>query len=271
MEMSSAKQPIGFYDSGLGGISVLAEAMKLMPNERFIYYADSANAPYGEKSHEEIKRHAALSAAFLVRHGCKAIVVACNTATSVAINLLRDRLNIPVIGMEPALKPAIEKLDAKNILVLATQVTLSEKKFANLLERFEDKASINTMPCPRLAELIEKNDPSSPVIRSYIKEIITPEIISRSKVIVLGCTHYILVRDIIEELAPSKIIIDGNYGTVVHLMNSLYKRNQLVTKPCFSNNRVIFYSSSADESIIVKCHNILDHQMEVRQLPLNAG
>ena len=142
--MENRKKPIGFFDSGVGGISVLREAVKLMPNENFIYFGDSLNAPYGTKPIEEVQALSVKNAEMLIEKGVKAIVIACNTATSVAAEILRDKYpDIPVVGVEPALKPALMYKENPKVLVMATDVTLRERKFNTLLEKYRNLGLTN--------------------------------------------------------------------------------------------------------------------------------
>ena len=155
--MSTDNRPIGVLDSGLGGISVLRELVKLMPGENFIYYGDSANAPYGTRIPEEVIDLTKKDVEFLLERGAKAIVVACNTATSVAIKELRAAYEevLPVIGIEPALKPAVKAKEHSKVVVMATPMTLSQTKFNSMMHIYEDDANIIKMPCPGLVEYIE--------------------------------------------------------------------------------------------------------------------
>ena len=147
--------PIGVFDSGVGGISVLKELVSLMPNENFIYFGDSKNAPYGTKSFDEIEKLTVENAKYLKNKGCKAIVIACNTATSAGGKAVREMLDIPVIGIEPALKPAALMCEHPKVAVMATPLTLKLEKFANLMEKFDDNAVIYTVECPEIVGFVE--------------------------------------------------------------------------------------------------------------------
>ena len=166
--MSTDNRPIGVLDSGLGGISVLRELVKLMPGEDFIYYGDSANAPYGTRTPEEVIDLTKKDVEFLLERGAKAIVVACNTATSVAIKELRAAYEeiLPVIGIEPALKPAVKAKEHSKVVVMATPMTLSQTKFNSMMHIYEDDANIIKMPCPGLVEYIESGVLDGPVLDS---------------------------------------------------------------------------------------------------------
>ena len=149
--------PIGVFDSGVGGISVLRELVAQMPNENYIFFGDSKNAPYGTKTLEEVQQLTCADAEYLLSRGVKALVVACNTATSAAIRILREKYaDMPVIGIEPALKPAVRAGGHPRVLVMATPMTLREEKFHALMQRFESDAEILRLPCPGLVEYVEQ-------------------------------------------------------------------------------------------------------------------
>ncbi|MHB1315494.1 MAG: glutamate racemase [Christensenellales bacterium] len=220
--------PIGFFDSGLGGISVLKKALEVLPTENYIYYGDNANAPYGSKTNEEIFRLAMDGAAFLVDKGVKAFVVACNTATSVAINEIRRIYELPVISMEPAVKPALACLQGGKALVMATPSTLSQDRYRRLLTRLDCEKDVVNLPCKELAGMIEKGDFSSG-LDEYLKELLS-SVQAAVDVIVLGCTHYIFIADRIQKTAKEifgrqTACIDGNLGTVNQLKKTLENQN----------------------------------------------
>ena len=162
--------PIGFFDSGVGGLSVLKEAIKLMPNENYIYFGDSKNAPYGVKTVNEVKELTYKAVEFLLDKGAKAIVIACNTATSAAVAELRKSYpNIPLVGIEPAVKPAVQLKTGKSIIIMATPMTIKEKKFNNLISRFKADADIRPMPCAGLVEFIEAGKLHDDELKEYLK------------------------------------------------------------------------------------------------------
>lgn len=212
--MQKSNPPIGVFDSGVGGVSVLREIVRLMPNENYIYLGDSKNAPYGTKSHEEIFLHACDCAEYLVDKGIKALVIACNTATSVCIDALRQKYpHIPVVGIEPALKPAVKAKECSTVVVMATPLTLKETKFAKLFKDYESEANIIPLPCPGLMELVESGcthgEKAETFLRGCFAEIDTASV----DAVVLGCTHYPFVRDAIEAIVPNARIFDGGEGT----------------------------------------------------------
>jgi glutamate racemase len=242
----------------MGGISVLAETIKFMPEERYIYYGDSGNAPYGVKAPEEVNNLSKNICEFLIDRGVKAIVVACNTATSAAIKDLRNTYDIPIIGMEPALKPAVEKKPEGKIVVMATSMTLKEKKFSRLMDKYGQEADIVKLPCPKLVELVEEGilegERMEETIRECFKDIDKDEISS----VVLGCTHYIFLKDSIRNVLGDKIdIIDGNQGTARHLKNILEKKG-LLNKEKGEGVDLELYNSKRNPEIIDLSRKLLE-------------
>lgn len=208
------KLPIGVFDSGVGGISILKELVKLMPNENFIYFGDSANAPYGTKSLEQVADLVCQDAEYLCEKGVKALVVACNTATSVGIKLLRERYQgvMPVIGIEPALKPAVLSKEHPTVLVMATPMTLREEKFHNLMQRFMEQAEIVPLPCPGLMEFVERGELWGAALEEYLTKLFAPY--KKVDAVVLGCTHYPFVKEMIHKVIGSDVMLfDGGEGT----------------------------------------------------------
>lgn len=220
--------PIGVFDSGLGGLSVLAAIRRLLPGENLIYFGDSANAPYGEKSRQQVRALSTRICDSLVERGAKAIVVACNTATSAAIGDLRRRYDIPIVGMEPALKPAVEQTETGAVAVLATALTLRESKFQGLLEQFRTGRRIFSIPCPELVTLVESGvldgEEAEAAVAASLKGIDAEHLAA----VVLGCTHYVFLKPVFEKiLGAGPLVIDGNRGTVLHLKKLLEERRCL--------------------------------------------
>ncbi len=205
--------PIGVFDSGVGGISVLRELVKLMPEENYLYYGDSANAPYGDRPTEQVRELTLRVARDLVQRGVKALVVACNTATSAAVSLLRQTWpELIVIGIEPALKPAVEQFPTGRIGIMATQVTLREGKLAHQLERFP-QAAVSLIPAPGLVELIEQGHTQGREVESLLERVLSPYK-GKLDALVLGCTHYPFVKEAISHiLGPETLLFDGGEGT----------------------------------------------------------
>ena len=208
------KMPIGVFDSGLGGLSTLMELKKRLPSEDFIYYGDFANAPYGSKSAEDVRALAYECTRRLLERGVKALVIACNTATSAAAKQLREDFGfLPIIGAEPALKPAVLHKNGSRVLVLATEMTLSEEKFKNLCAQYSTAADIVPLACPGLADKVEMGitDPSE--LCPFLEELIRPAMSKRPDAVVLGCTHYPFVADAISRIVGQDVpLFDGNVG-----------------------------------------------------------
>ena len=218
-------RPIGVLDSGLGGVSVLRNMSALLPKEDFIYFGDDKNAPYGTKSEEEILRLAIDDTSFLLQKNVKAIVIACNTATSAAANHLRETLSVPVIGMEPALKPASLNRKEGVIGVMATPATLKQKKFRLLYEKYGDHAM--PIPCPGLMEFAEKGILSGEEIDVFLNKLLAPYRKYPLESVVLGCTHYVFLKAAISKALPGVILYDGNDGTARQLKRVLEEKNWL--------------------------------------------
>ncbi len=219
---------IGIFDSGMGGLSVLAQAKKLLPNEKYIYYGDSKNAPYGIKSKEEVIRLSIEICDYFANRNVKAIIVACNTATSAAVKVLRLKYDIPIIGMEPALKPAIENNQGGHIAVMATPMTLREEKFNKLLERIETSTKIYKVPAPKVVELVEQGITVGGQVDKVVEEYFLGIKLSTIESVVLGCTHFVFIKSSISKVLNKKIqFYDGNYGTIMQLKRRLEKNNLL--------------------------------------------
>lgn len=219
---------IGFFDSGIGGITVLHEALKLLPDEDYIYYADTDNAPYGTRDKNEVRRLVHNAVDFIVRQGVKAVVIACNTATSAAVEDLRAVYSIPIIGMEPAVKPAVERCDRahKRVIVAATPLTLKEEKLKNLIDRVDNEHIVDLLPLPGLVQFAERYEFSGEGVTGYLREEFSRFDLQQYGTVVLGCTHFIYYRNIMNSIFPSHVdIIDGNRGTVNNLARILEERN----------------------------------------------
>lgn len=207
---------IGFFDSGVGGVSVLHEAVKLLPNEHFLFYGDNLHAPYGPRPLEEIRALSAAGIDVLLSRDVKAIVIACNTATSAYAETLRAaHPELPIVGMEPALKPAHFARHGGKVIVLATAATLRLEKFKRLMRLYGDDAI--TVVGQGLVELVESGRTHSPEASSQVKALLSPYRDMQIDAIVLGCTHYPFLRDAIQGLFPQAGIFDGLGGTAMRL------------------------------------------------------
>ncbi len=242
--MNDNSRPIGVFDSGLGGITVLAELKKCMPYENFIYFGDSKNAPYGTKNEDEILKCSENAVEKLIDKGTKAIVIACNTATSVAARSLRGKFTLPIIGIEPAVKPAAMNHRGGKILVMATPVTLKNDKFIYLMKSYSEISEIIPLPCPSLVEIIEKGIICGEEIDDYLSNIFSNIDCSSINAIVLGCTHYPYIKNSIKKHFSSNIdIIDGGYGTAMETKRRLCDENMLNSQ---SDDGYIEFISSKD-------------------------
>ncbi len=225
----SYSKPIGVFDSGLGGISVLKALVRELRSEDFIYLADKHNAPYGAKTDEEIVHLTQVNAKKLISLDCKALVIACNTATSVAASILRAELDIPVIGLEPAILPAALKHPNGKILVLATPVTLTHDKFRLLLLKI-GKEKFTCIQAPYLVEFVESGMKNREDAVSYLKSIFAPYRNLKFDACVLGCTHFpFLKEEIVLALGYHIEFFDGAFGAARYLKNTLQRKNLLNT------------------------------------------
>lgn len=228
--MHTKEEYIAVFDSGLGGISVLRELVRLMPNEKYLYFGDSANAPYGNRSTAQVKELTVTAAENLLSRGVKALVVACNTATAAAINDLRARHpDTVIIGIEPAVKVAADLCGGGHVGVMATEVTLREEKFNHLLERFPH-LSVSAIHAPDLVELIE-NGAADEELETYLQPILAP-FAGKLDAVVLGCTHYPFAAGVIRKLLGENTkILDGGAGTAHHTKRRLEEEGLLYEGP----------------------------------------
>ena len=236
---------IGILDSGVGGISVLRTAVQLLPNENFIYYGDNKNAPYGPKSLEEIRSLSAHAIDHLLDQQVKALVIACNTITSAYASILREKVDLPVIGMEPAVKPASLARGDSKVLALATRATLSLEKFSRLMESYGE--GVIPVEGVGLVELVEAGKADSPEMAQTLHALLAPYLSLKIDAIVLGCTHYPFLRRQIEALIPGAKIFDGREGTVRQLQRRLAETGRLTRQN--TPGSVRFETSGDDETL----------------------
>ncbi|MBT8036859.1 MAG: glutamate racemase [Verrucomicrobiae bacterium] len=214
--------PIGILDSGLGGLSVLNEIHKVLPNENIVYFGDSAWCPYGSRHGDEIQDRVFKVTDFLMEHGCKMIVVACNSATIAAVEALRATYPLPFVGMEPAVKPATMITQSGTVGVLATEASLAGEKFHRLVSDHASEIKVITRPCPRFVDLVEAGDLTSDRARTIVEEETLPLIEAGADVLVLGCTHYPFLRPLIEQVAGPDIgIIDTGEAVAQRVASQL--------------------------------------------------
>ena len=206
----NAANPIGVFDSGVGGLSVLHEIRRTLPGEDLLYVADSGHAPYGDKPQQFIEARSIQITEFLVSRQVKAIVVACNTATGAAVTTLRSRFSMPIIAMEPAVKPAAENTQSGVIGVMATSRTLVSDNFVKLFARYGEDAQILGQACPGLVEQVEAGDLSGDKTRLLLEGYVLPLLERGADTIVLGCTHYPFLAPLIQDIAgPEVAVIDS--------------------------------------------------------------
>ena len=254
--MDSKSRPIAVFDSGVGGISVLRELVRLMPQENFLYFGDSANAPYGTKTTQQVRQRTLEVARMLVQRGAKALVVACNTATAAAIDVLRQTYpDMVIVGIEPALKLAADRFPTGRIGVMATNVTLREEKFHHQAERFPD-AKILQIPAPGLVELIESGQAKGERTRAFL-EALLGEYVGKLDAMVLGCTHYPFAAELIGSiLGPETVLLDGGAGTARQTMRCLAAAGLLHT----GSGSVRIENSSGDEKLLSLSWELLEQE-----------
>jgi glutamate racemase len=241
----NASGPIGVFDSGVGGISVLKHIRALMPHEDLLYVADSKFAPYGNKTPEFIRERTDAIASFLIEKGAKALVVACNTATAAAAEYLRGRYALPIIAMEPAVKPAAQATKTGVIGVLATSGTLQSAQFAALLEHYGQNVQVVTQACHGLVECIERGDLAVAETEALLRRYVQPLLEANADTIVLGCTHYPFVRHSIESLLGGQgTLIDTGDAVARHLKSRLENLHLITSKSAMGH--VEFWSNSPD-------------------------
>lgn len=256
--MNIKNSPIGFLDSGVGGLSVLKEAVSLMPNENYIYFGDSRNAPYGTKKLEDVKQLTFKDVEFLLEKNVKAIVVACNTATSAAIEDLRNKYtDIPIIGIEPALKPAVKLRKVGSVIIMATPMTLREKKFKQLMYKYQDECDIVSMPCPELVEFVESGILEGSELEEYLKNKFKDYKQNDIAAIVLGCTHFPFIKETLSKVVGTDIpLIDGGAGTSHELQRKLDEKGALTDSE--KRGTVEIYNSTNDMKVIDFCYNLIN-------------
>ena len=248
---------IAVFESGVGGISVLRHLRRILPDERFLYFGDSANAPYGSRPTEQIRELSLNAAEILFSQGCKALVVACNTATSAAIDTLRQKYPEKIIiGIEPALKPAVDRFPGGYIGVLATEVTLREEKFSRLLAHYGEKCQVIRLPAPGLVELIEQGKADSEEVESLLQKILAPHL-RKLDALVLGCTHYPFVVDALRRIVGETVtLFDGGEGTARETRRRLESAGLLRQ----GKGEVVWQNSSSDTRMNKLCQSLLERK-----------
>ena len=246
--MNKKHDYIAVFDSGVGGISVLRHLVRILPGERFVYYGDSANAPYGSRSTQEV-RALTLAAVdkLLAEYPLKALVIACNTATAAAVNDVRAaHPELIVVCIEPALKVAADHFPGGRVGVLATEVTLREEKFDTLLHRFDENVTISKIPAPGLVELVEHGKVDAPETEALLRKVLGPYL-GKLDAVVLGCTHYPFARNAIRRvLGDDVVLLDGGEGTARETRRRLEQAGLLEN----GGGEVILRNSSPDPDML---------------------
>ena len=256
--MSSKTDYIAVFDSGVGGVSVLRELVKLMPQERYLYFGDSANAPYGTRPTAEVRALTLAAAERLMARGCKALVVACNTATAAAIIDLRAKYpDKIIIGIEPALKVAADHFPGGEVGVMATPVTLREEKFDVLLHRFTDACTVHKIPAPGLVELVERGMAVSEESEALLRPLLLPYR-NRLAAVVLGCTHYPFAAPVIGKLLGGHTaLLDGGPGTARQTRRRLEAEGLLWDGP----GELLIENSSGSQEMVALCRTLLQEEI----------
>ncbi|MBI2724106.1 MAG: glutamate racemase [Chloroflexi bacterium] len=244
--MSDPSSPIGVFDSGAGGLAVLAEARRLLPGEEFIYFADSAFFPYGPRPAPEIRERADAVTRLLLERGAKIIVVACNTATSAAIQHLRDTFNVPFVGTEPALKPAAEQTLSGRVALLVTPGTARGAKLAALIDRYGAEVAVETVEAPGLAERVEAGALDDDDTRRLLQPLLARVRASGADVLALGCTHYAFLRPAVErEAGPGITVIEPAAAVARQVRRVLAARRLLNPR---AGGGAVRYLTSGDDA-----------------------
>ncbi len=256
-------KPIGVFDSGIGGLTVLKELTQILPHEDFIYFADSKNAPYGPRKISEIVDFSVRIIDFLLKMGCKAIVIACNTATAAAVNEMRSKYNVPIIGLEPAVKPACLKTLTGNVGVLATQGTFRGNHFKNTSEKYKDYVKIHLQVAKGLVELAENGVFEGDNVKDLMEKFILPMKDQNIDKLVLGCTHYPLFIDVIQSVAGKGVEILDSGEAVARRTKDLLMVNKIFNTN--ENTQKIRFYSTGDKKAIV---NVVSRLFKMDELHL---
>ena len=256
---------IGAFDSGVGGLSVLREMLRILPNENFIYVADQANVPYGKKTLEQVREFSERIVRFLLGKGAKIIVIPCNTATGAALDHLRKTFpEVPFVGMEPAVKPAAESSKTRKVGILATAGTFKSQRYGSLIDRFGQGIEVMENPCLGLVELIEGGKKDSEETQLFLQKVIDPMLKNEVDTLVLGCTHYPFVQPVLESILPKGIkIIDPAPAVARQVQRRLEKLELLAAK---EDGLVQFYTTGDVKNFKSQITKLIDNQGIVRGL-----
>ncbi len=262
---SSPVRTVGVFDSGVGGLSVLKAIRKKQPTIDFIYIADSGNAPYGSRSAEFIESRASHITNSLVDAGAQIIVVACNTATAIAVAKLRAKLTVPIVAMEPAIKPAVAHTKTGVIGVLATERTIESPSVARLCREFGQGVKILLQPCPGLVELVERGELSSDYTQEYLRKLIAPLIAQGADTLVLGCTHYVFLEPMIQHITGAKVhIIESSAAVARQTVRYLSHNKNL--EPGERTGQELFLTTGSPENAQTIFSKLWGSPVEVQAL-----
>jgi len=240
MPKAAADAPIGIFDSGIGGLSIAIEIARYLPNERIVYFADTAHVPYGPRDNQNIRELTAQAVEWLYRQGCKVAVVACNTASAFSLDHLREHYgdHFPIIGLVPALKPAILQTKTKKVAVLATPATFRGRLIQDVIENFAIPSDVNVLPviCLDLVPIVEAGKHMESICLQKLKEVLQPVVDENVDYLVLGCTHYPFLKAAIETVFPAQfILIDSGLAVARQTARILIKNELLASSPIDSN------------------------------------
>ena len=222
--LSTEYRPIGVFDSGVGGLSILQEIRRELPDEDILYFADSAHCPYGARSEQEIRDLTTHAVTFMTEKRCKLIAIACNTASATSLAYLRNTFSLPIVGLEPALKPATQLTRNKRVGVLATEVTLKAEPLRRLREQYGAGIVLVTAPCPGLVELVEAGVTEGCAVDELLAECLAPMNEAKIDTLVLGCTHYPFVGQAIAKLLPANVRVVDSGEAVARQVRHVLER-----------------------------------------------
>ena len=264
--MSHNNNPIGVFDSGVGGLSVFRQILTDLPGEMLLYMADSGCAPYGNKSADFVVQRSFTITEFLLEQGAKAVVVACNTATAASIAQLRARFDIPIIGIEPALKPAVAETRSGVVGILATSNTVRSDKFAALLDRHSEHTRVLVQPCPGLADCVERGELSGLRPRFLLERYLEPLLAHGADTLVLGCTHYPFLIPLIQRLTgPGIAILDPSPAVAQQLRRQLELGELLAESGAPGGER--YFTSGQPEQTLPVVSRLLGYPLTLEVLP----
>lgn len=262
--------PIGIFDSGVGGLSVLQEIALVLPNENLIYVGDTENIPYGNKSVNEIRLFADRIVQFLLSHHVKIIVVACNTASAAALTWLREKYSeMLFIGIEPAIKPGVKSSENKCIGVLATEYTLNSERYFSLVKRYSSETTLYQDPCLGLVSKIENGKHRDTETQKLLEKVIYPMLEKGVDIFILGCTHYPFVKDIIEKLINNNGIIINPAPAIAEQTQRILKINKINNKEINKNRRVDFFATGNIDTFSRTATNLLNQEIIATKLNLH--